>query len=470
MADISSAPDQLNQNGHNESEKSKSITNSAQQAIVSPHLESVALPSDDWSSITKEIIDALPRVWTRGLLYFLITFAVIVLPWASLSKVDETGSARGRIEPKGKTVRLDAQAEGVVSKIQVKEGQAVKAGQVLLELDAELSKTQLQQAQAKLDGEQNRLAQFEIMKNQLEIGLRAQQQQNQAQQSVQQAQLDQTQQQLNFSRNASELAQDRLGMDQNEVQRYQKLQEEGVVPQVKVVEVNRARAESKRVLSQAQSDLKQAQYKLNEQQSQYENTIRTGQLATLDAERRFKEMQSQISDTRAEITQTTKQIQALQLQLNQRVLRAPINGTIFKLAIENAGAVLQPGQAIAQIAPEGSPLIFRAQIPSHDSGFLQVGLPVKLKFDAYPFQDYGVVPGHLNWISPDSSAIETSQGKAETFELEVALDQNFISTQNKHIALTPGQTATAEVIVRQRRIIDFILDPFKKLQKGELKL
>jgi HlyD family secretion protein len=131
---------------------------------------------------------------------------------------------------------------------------------------------------------------------------------------------------------------------------------------------------------------------------------------------------------------------------------------------------LQPGQAITQIAPQGSPLVFRAQMPSSESGFLRVGQPVKLKFDAYPFQDYGVVQGHLRWISPDSKVEETPQGKLETFELEIVLEQTYIQTQNKRVALTPGQTATAEVIVRQRHLIDFILDPFKKLQKGGVEL
>jgi HlyD family secretion protein len=84
--------------------------------------------SDDWSSATQELLDALPRVWTRGLLYFLVAFAGIVLPWAMLSKVDETGSARGRLEPKGKTIRLDAPVAGTVAAIQVKEGEAVKTG------------------------------------------------------------------------------------------------------------------------------------------------------------------------------------------------------------------------------------------------------------------------------------------------------------------------------------------------------
>jgi HlyD family secretion protein len=147
-----------------------------------------------------------------------------------------------------------------------------------------------------------------------------------------------------------------------------------------------------------------------------------------------------------------------------------VEGTIFQLPIQRAGAVVEPGQMVAQIAPKGAGLVFKAQMPISASGFLHTGMPVKLKFDAYPFQDYGVVPGHLRWISPDSKAIQTAQGQIEMFELEIALDQTSIQTKNKSIALNAGQTATAEVIVRQRRLIDFILDPFKQLQKGGLKL
>jgi HlyD family secretion protein len=105
-----------------------------------------------------------------------------------------------------------------------------------------------------------------------------------------------------------------------------------------------------------------------------------------------------------------------------------------------------------------------------ESGTLREGMPVKMKFDAYPFQDYGVVEGKVSQISPTSKVTETNQGQIATFDLEIELKQTCIKTSKGCTALSPGQTATAEVIVRQRRIIDFILDPFKKLQKGGLEL
>ncbi len=466
--------DQFNQNGHCSSDsnylKNTSTIHNSHLTTDSNQTELSSSPGGDWSSLTKEIIDTLPQVWTRGLLYLLAVFPMFGLPWAMLAKVDETGSARGRIESEGKTLGVDVPVGGTVTALKVKEGQTVKAGQVLLELDSELAKTELQQAQVKLEGQQNRVIQLEVMQNQLEIALRAQKLQNQAQQAAQLAQLEQSRQHLNFSRNAYGLVKERLTIDQTEVERYSHLRNEGAIPQVKVVEAERARTESQRLLNQAQSDIKQAQYKIDKQMSNYQNVVRAGQLALLESENRLKDLQSQISNAQSEIAQTKKQIQAFQFQLKQHILRSPTNGIIFQLGSVNVGSVIQTGQQIAKIARENAPLIFRANIPSYESGFLKVGLPVKLKFDAYAFQDYGVIPGHLRWISPDSKLVETPQGKIESFELEVSLAQTAILDRNKYITLTPGQTATAEVVVRQRRVIDFIIDPFKKLQKGDLKL
>ncbi|MBW4474795.1 MAG: HlyD family type I secretion periplasmic adaptor subunit [Stenomitos rutilans HA7619-LM2] len=413
----------------------------------------------------------MPRVWTRGLFYALVVLTAVVLPWSMLAKVDEVGSAKGRLEPKGKTVKLDTPVSGKVALISVKEGETVKAGQPLLSLDAELARTELQQAQSKLEGQLNRLAQMEFMKNQLlEVTVRTQQQQGKSEAASQLAQIDETRQRLNYSQKMRGIASTRLARDMVEVRRHEKLVKEGVIPEVRMVEVQRAVDETKWNLNQADSDVRQAEYQIKAQQNQYDSAVSSGEITVLETQRRSKELASQIADVRTEVKQTKKQIEGLQFQLQQRDVRSPIDGTLFELPTQQAGAVLQPGQTIAQIAPKNVPLVLRANMSSRESGFLEVGMPVKVKFDAYPFQDYGITEGHVAWVSPDSKMTETAQGTVESFELEITLDRPYIQTANKQIALTPGQAATGEVIVRQRRIIDFILDPFKKLQKGGLAL
>ena len=223
-------------------------------------------------------------------------------------------------------------------------------------------------------------------------------------------------------------------------------------------------------MNQLQSDIEQAKLRLSEQNSGYQSAINAGKLALLKTQEQLKDLQRQINSTKSEIAQTRSEITSLNIQLQQRIVRSPIDGTVFELPVSKPGEVLQPGQRIARIAPEDSGFILKATMPVKETGLLKTGMPVKVKFDAYPFQEYGVVPGKVSWISPDSKVESTTPGTPETYELRIALDKPYIENQSRRIPLTPGQTAQAEVIVRQRRAIDFLLDPFKKLQKGGLEL
>ncbi|AFZ35750.1 response regulator receiver protein [Stanieria cyanosphaera PCC 7437] len=499
----------------NNDEVSKNNT----ELVLSPN----KLPSpsqEDWSLATKDLLDALPRVWTKGLFYLLIMFTAVVLPWSILAKVDETGMARGKLEPKAKIIELDAPVAGTVVAIDVKEGESVKAGQVLLEIESDVMRADLEQLEEKLTGQLNQATQLELLQNQQSLSLQTQQQQNQAQQlekqaqieqakqsldalkavyqtqkAEKQAQIEQVQQALKSSQAAHRLAEISLKGSQDKASRYRQAFKDGVIPEDRLQEIEQQAKENQERLTQAvsdvkqthsrleeqqnsydqlikqsESDLKQAQLRLQEQERSYQSLVHSGQLALLKAEEQLKDLESQITTLNSEIAQNKSQIASLKFQLKQRVIKAPANGTIFDLPISGKGAVVQQGEEVIKIAPEHSPLVLRAKMTPTESGFLKVGMPAKIKFDAYPFQDYGVQAGRVSWISPDSKITETEQGQQETFEIEVELKRSYLEGQNQRINLTPGQTATAEVITRQRRLIDFILDPFKKLQKGGLQL
>ncbi|WP_019499244.1 HlyD family efflux transporter periplasmic adaptor subunit [Pseudanabaena sp. PCC 6802] len=529
MSNISNFSQESTQNGH-KSYRQISSTKELQLQPVEAELsdraeilidsQDITSQDEDWSGMTKELVNSLPRVWTRGLFYCLLAFVAIGLPWAALSRVDETGSARGRLEPKGKTFRIDAPVAGTVSKVLVQEGQLVQANQPLLVIESEAIESELQQAQTKLEGQLNRLNQAELLKNQLAISMQFQQQQNQAQDlaklsQVEQAKynlrssnvslnlqkveklapIDQARQSLEASQVAYNLAASREERDKVEVNRYKQLWQQGVVPEIQFLEKEKLAAESRRlrvqsgaeieqaklrlaeqqtryqtIITQAQWEVTRSKLNLDEQQNSYQSTIHAGRIALLKSNEQLKEVEGQITSLKTEIAQNKVQIQALKFQLGQRVVKAPVSGTIFQLPIQRAGVVLQPSSLVAEIAPQDSPMILRSQIATSESGSLREGLPVKIKFDAYPFQDYGVVEGKLVKMARTSKVTETAQGQVATFDLEIELAKPCIQTRNECITLMPGQTATAEIIVRQRHVIDFILDPFKKLQNGGLEL
>ncbi|QYX30183.1 HlyD family efflux transporter periplasmic adaptor subunit [Sphaerospermopsis torques-reginae] len=429
---------------------------------------------------TAELLDALPKLWTRGVLYVVICFTVVGLPWATFSKVDETGTAKGRIEPQGATQKIDTQAGGSVKLVTVKAGDTVKSGQVILELESTLLEPELQQAQSKLQGLQNRQSQLKLLQNQLLSSISLLEQQNkyqagekmaqvrQARQNLEaklsnydlqklekQALVSQVRQQIASSRNDHKSAKSRLDIDSNMVARFSKLVEDGAVSITQIDQLKKEEQESKRIYQKTGSDIKQAELRLleelnryqatvnilkseikqaelrlQEELSSYKSAVQAGKLAVMKNQEQLKDIQTQITAVTSEIEQTRSQIKSIQLQIQQRIVRSPIDGVIFELPITKPGEVVQPGQRIAQIAPQNAKLILKAQMPSKDSGFLKLAMPVKIKFDAYPFQEYGIVPGKVTWISPDSKVSQTPQGNIDTYDLEISLDQQYIQNGN----------------------------------------
>jgi hemolysin D len=527
---------------------------------------------NDWSNAAKELIDVMPLPWTRGLLYFLVLSIAIFLPWAFFYKMDEIGTARGRLELKGNTIKREADIDGSVAvvKVFVKKGDVVKAGQTIMELDAKNVREQLFQNQIKLDGGQQRLNQLVLMKNQMGLGTSAQQQQNQAQLLEKQSQIAQAQQSITslnanantqaaeklaqvhqaeqalFDRQSSDniqkaekltqvrqskqgivdaqtamiLAQNRLKDATGEVKRYTKLYKTGAVAEVKVKEVESIAQEKQQLLSQAEATLEQAKLRLSEQQENYRKLIQQGQadiaqarlrlkeqqenyqkllqqtqadiaqaklrlteqqrgsqslakggnLSIIRTEQQLKEIESQLVTLQSEIDRDKATSAFLTRQLAKYTIKADSDGTIFELPIDREGAVVQPKQLIAEIAPTTNGLVFKGDIAATQSESLRTGdtaKEVKLKFDEFPFESYDVVKGRLTWIAPNSKLTPTPQGSLATYDIEVKLDKDCIKHDGKCIPFKSGQPATAEIVIRNRRIIDFVLDPFKKLGRGE---
>lgn len=524
----------------------------------------------EWSPSITNTLSTSPQVWTRGLLYLIIAIVVVVLPWTVFTKIDETGTAKGKIEPKDGTTKIDSNVAGTVSKILVSEGDTVKAGQVLLTIGSELVESELKQAHDKLQGKINRLNQLNLLKGQLTLTLSTQQQQNKAAElekvsqidqarysstsvkntylpleSEKRAQVSKARQNLYSAKNSYNLlkAEKKAQVEQaqviyknqqdslktnatilsnarRELARYIQAKKEGIVAGIQVAAKEDLVQEKQRAYDQNKSEIEQTRLRLNEQIGSYNKTMaqtqseiqqtslnlaeQTGnygkavgqarsdvEQAALRSQQQVRSLQSLVHsnelsllkikeqiknhDTdagllQAEIAQSESQVKALQFQLSQRTVKAPTSGIVYEFPIKKAGAVVQQGTPVAEIASQQSGLILRAIMPTAESAYVKKGLVAKLKFDAYPFQDYGVVAGEILSVSPTTSMKETTNGKVEAYKVAIGINQTCLENNNKCIPLHPGDTATAEVIVRQRRIIDFVIDPFRKMQEGGLKL
>jgi multidrug efflux pump subunit AcrA (membrane-fusion protein) len=163
------------------------------------------------------------------------------------------------------------------------------------------------------------------------------------------------------------------------------------------------------------------------------------------------EQQNRIARLETEIAST-------ELGLKQTTITAPVGGIVTNLNVRSAGTVLQAGEAVSSIAPAGVRLVVIARVPNKDMTFIEKGLPAKLKFDAFPYQDYGVVESRVVEVSPDSQEDPKEDKDHNSFYRVTILPLS------EPFKMRPGLTLSAEIITERRTVMSLILEPFRKLK------
>src|SRR5262249_13225916 len=154
---------------------------------------------------------------------------------------------------------------------------------------------------------------------------------------------------------------------------------------------------------------------------------------TLEQENRLARLQSEIAST--------------ERSLNQTVVLAPSRGVITTLEVRGAGAVVQAGQRIATIAPSDARLVVEARVLNKDIALVKTGMPVKLKFDAFPFQDYGTLPANVIEVSPDS---QTGDMQESFYKVKIKPQQSEFALADRVLPIRTGLAVTAEIITERR--------------------
>ena len=164
---------------------------------------------------------------------------------------------------------------------------------------------------------------------------------------------------------------------------------------------------------------------------------------------------SAINDAEARMTQLKNALDGIELSIQRTRLTAPIGGTVTSLSVHGAGPVVQEGDVVADIAPEGARLVAEVHIPNEHIAKVKPGLPVKMLIDAYPFQQYGVFDGTVLSVSPD--AIASADGSSYYRAVVVPATDRLPSG----VTLSPGLALEARIITDQRTAMALFLDPFK---------
>lgn len=481
-------------------------------------------PSGNWSASLQTILDRPPATLPQHMLIGGIAFAVAFGSWANFGSLDEVGKAAGILVPQGEAYKINPVISGKIARVYVREGQAVKAGQIIAEIDDKLAFTEIQ----RLQQQQNSLSTELIHTNALidRTKLEAQTQSAIAR-SEQQAHtqtidaakarlaasrqvLDQLRNQqtsnldrqtqlkplLTKSRQLIDQRRKEIAVYQERVDTLRPLLEAGAISKEMYINAEQAVRDREYAIAKSQLDetpvFGERLFEAEQTSAQISRTITQNQGEIAQSEREIESMQAVLAQKQEQAIATQNQaqqkLQQLQIQRTQLVgkirdlikqqeqaktqiqqlkLTAPVDGTVLSLNVRNSGEVVQSGQTIAQIAPHTAPLVLQALLPNREAGFIKPGHPAQLKFDAFPYQDYGIIPGKVLTISPDAKPDERL---GAVYRVEIQIDPQHLVNNNQPIKFKPGQTANAEIITRHRRIIDVILDPIRQIQNSGINL
>jgi HlyD family secretion protein len=480
--------------------------------------------SANWSGALQAVLDQPPATLPLKLMWGGLAFCVAFAAWATFGQIDEVGHARGVLMPKGDVYKIHPIESGKIASVRVKEGQLVKAGQELVELDTEFARQEVERLQQLLTGDKIQLAQMQVMveKHQLQASTRAAiaQAEAQAQEAaiVQakekaattqdvlthlQVDIDADRTRLQGLKPISATVQERVEQLQADVvahkarlEKIKPLVEQGAISQAqtfgieqeirdrqsaitksyleegtstkeRLFEVEQNLRDRLRTLTQNQGELRQTFTEANRLQAVLAQKQAEGNTSQIEAQQQIQQLQVDMTKLKAKIADNENLLTSAKTKLNQRFLYAPVDGVVSSLNIRNIGEVVQSGQTLAEMTPQAAPLVLSATLPNQEAGFVKIGMPVQVKLDAYPYQNYGIVNGKVTSISPDA---KQDKQLGPVYQVEVSLNRHSITANQQTINFKAGQTARVEIITRRRHISDILLDPIKQLQKGGISL
>ena len=428
----------------------------------------------------EEIVET-PAAPLGALVVWLVAFLLVVaLAWSYFGRIDIVAVANGKISTEGSTKIIQPAISGVVTSINVHEGQRVKKGDTLLALDKTTAEKDVATVNQSLNAarvERDILRRLAVGGNTDDIINNAdlpdeakamlrqfassQTALSAARQQAVNSTISNYQQQLQFNQqaknqletNAQNLKNRKAEIEKqlpnaNPVDKLRLQNELSNIDQ-RITSADSAVLGQNQQLLQSQSALTQAQ---NQSQTQTAETNSAFNNQIIAAEKRIIELENNLVKARQVLAQTT--------------IAAPVDGTVLSLTVKTIGGVVNAGQQLAQIVPEKVPLYVDAALDNQDVGFVKPGQRVVVKVATYPFQRYGYLEGTVENISPD--AIQDDK-KGLIYKAKIKLNDDKSSKQNQ-LKLLPGMSVSAEITTGQRRIIEFFLDPLMTKADESLKV
>lgn len=434
-----------------------------------------------------EIQETPPHPLARWLGMSLISLFTIALIWSCLGRVDIVASAEGKIIPSGRIKLVQPLTKGFVKAIHVKEGQYVKEGQVLIELDRTSTAADQSRMEKELHTGMLDLAVSQTVHSlltapktnittptQIHLNLSKDFKITEAEHSLRQQMVWQQWQQYLAQLGALHSAQQKAVAEKSAtLESIKKLQQ--TLPMI----TKRAEGMAQLYKNNMAAEIQHMEV----EQTRIENVqnLAAEQQHKNQLDAAIREAEQQIDALKADtlnrilgvITENTNRVNSLREELikatdtnAKQFLYAPVSGYVQELAISTIGGIVTDAQKLMSIVPEEETLEVEALLANKDIGFVQKEMAAEIKIHTFPFTKYGLIDATVTNISEDA-IIDEKLGLV--YSMRLKMHKNSINVDGKQVKLIPGMAITAEVKTDQRRVIEFFVSPVKKYQQESIR-
>jgi hemolysin D len=417
----------------------------------------------------------LPR-WTMRVLMAMTAAALLV---AILGRLDIVVTASGQFIPDARVKVIQPAITGVVREIQVRDGQRVNAGQLLVKLDTTQAAADADKAHAsKLDAQLAASRANALLASQRDgktpqvahVDGAPDDRMQEAQRLVEGAwfeYLDQTSgAQAELLKREAELDSTRAEiaklvqtspLARQQADAYRALVAEKYVARNDYLDKEQGALDKEHELAAQRAHAKELSAGIAEQRAQVDGTASKFRRDQLDE---LEKATQQITQNRADETKAQTRQQLLSLT-------APVNGTVQQLSVHTLGGVVTTAQSLMEIVPDDA-LEVEAKLENKDVGFVQVGQRAAVKIEAFPYTRYGYLDGTVTEVSNDAVQ-DRSRKNGASFPIRIRLKTNRIRVDSRWITLTPGMAVTADIRTGKRSVMDYFLDPLMQTTQESMR-
>jgi hemolysin D len=444
-----------------------------------------------------EIIETPASPMAVVLMLAICAFAVGALAWCWFGRLDVYATARGKIEPAGHAKVVQPLESGKVAAFNVKEGQSVAAGDVLLMLDPGEN-----EAQIAADTEAMMARRAEALRRKIALSAVASGSFATPPPIPWPSDVPNALRERENGVLAADLAElsatlVNLAAQKAEKQAAVKQLDASIAAQNSLIDtLNERVALRQKLLDKdvgTRTGLIDAVQALRQEQAQFAGDIgkrdqAIAAVASLDTER-VNKIETFLSDNTRKMAEANRladekeaERAKTQVKLSHMTLRAPVAGVVQALGVTTIGQVVTTGQELMRIVPANTPVQIQAYVTNDDIGFVSPGQSAVIKIDSFPFSRYGTLEATVETVASDAIAAETanrslsdptkkSDGKAQSltpsaqpmndlvFEAKLRPHTYALDVNGREVPLSPGMTVTVEIKTGSRRILEYLFSP-----------